>query len=69
MVRIDAAQVVDVQRHPGMVDQPLEELLEQINIEGSEIDIKPQLYTGSYASEREYDGVGLRRRLYRWKTE
>ena len=33
MVGIGAAQVVDVDRHQGVVDQPLEEFIDQIDIE------------------------------------
>ena len=33
MVRVDAAQVVDVQGHPGMVAQALEEFVDEVDIE------------------------------------
>jgi hypothetical protein len=33
MVGVVAAQVVDVHRHQGVVDQALEELIDQIDIE------------------------------------
>lgn len=33
MMRIDAVQVVDVQRDAGVVDEALEELVQEINVE------------------------------------
>ena len=37
MVRIHPAQVVDMERHQGVIDETLEELLEQVHVEAADV--------------------------------